>query len=142
MSTVPEPRDPGSHGLDGERLARAGDYLGRYVDEGKLAGWQLVVARGGAVVWHQCRGMADVEAGTPVRPDTIWRLHSMTKPVTSVAAMMLYEAGAFTLDDPVDRWLPAFGSPRVYQYGPPTPPGPCRRRSRSGSGTCSPTPRG
>jgi CubicO group peptidase (beta-lactamase class C family) len=123
LSAVPEPRDPGSHGLDGERLARAGDYLGRYVDEGKLAGWQLVVARGGAVVWHQCRGMADVEAGTPVRPDEIWRLHSMTKPVTSVAALMLYEAGAFALDDPVDRWLPAFGSPRVYQYGPPDAPG-------------------
>ena len=68
MSAVPEPRDPGSHGLDGERLARAGDYLGRYVDEGKLAGWQLVVARGGAVVWHQCRGLADVEAGIWTAP--------------------------------------------------------------------------
>jgi CubicO group peptidase (beta-lactamase class C family) len=118
MNAVPEPEDPGSHGLDPERLARAGDYLGRYVDDGKLAGWQLVVARGGAVVWHQCRGMADIEAGTPVRPDTVWQLRSMTKPVTSVAAMMLCEAGAFALDDPIGRWLPAFASPRVYRYGP------------------------
>jgi CubicO group peptidase (beta-lactamase class C family) len=122
MSAVPEPSDPGSYGLDGERLARAGDYLGRYVDEGKLAGWQLVVARGGAVVWHECRGLADIEAGVPVRPDTIWQLRSMTKPVTSVAALMLYEAGEFALDDPVARWLPAFASPRVYAYGPPFAP--------------------
>jgi CubicO group peptidase (beta-lactamase class C family) len=122
VSEVPEPADPGSHGLDAERLARAGDYLGRYVDEGKLAGWQLVVARGGAVVWHQRCGMADLEAGAPVRPDTLWQLRSMTKPVTSVAALMLCEAGAFTLDDPVARWLPAFASPRVYKYGPPPAP--------------------
>jgi len=119
MSAVPEAADPGSRGLDSERLARAGDYLGRYVDEGKLAGWQLVVARGGAVVWNECRGLADIEAGAPVRPDTIWQWRSMTKPVTSVAALMLYEAGAFALDDPVARWLPAFSSPRVYRYGPP-----------------------
>jgi CubicO group peptidase (beta-lactamase class C family) len=122
MSAVPEPEDPASHGLDPQRLARAGDYLGRYVDEGELAGWQLVVARGGAVVWNQCCGMADIEAGAPVRPDTIWQLRSMTKPVTSVAALMLYEAGAFALDDPVARWLPGFASPRVYLYGPPSAP--------------------
>lgn len=117
MSELPEAADPGAHGLDAGRLARAGDYLGRYVDEGKLAGWQLVVARGGAVVWHQCRGLADVEAGTPVGPGTIWRLHSMTKPVTAVAALMLFEAGAFALGDPVARWLPEFAAPRVYQFG-------------------------
>jgi CubicO group peptidase (beta-lactamase class C family) len=122
MSAVPEPEDPAGHGLDPQRLARAGDYLGRYVDEGKLAGWQLVVASGGAVVWNECRGLADIEAGTPVRPDTIWQWRSMTKPVTSVAALMLYEAGAFALDDPVARWLPAFASPRVYRYGPPFAP--------------------
>jgi CubicO group peptidase (beta-lactamase class C family) len=123
VSDWPEPADPGAFGLDAERLARAGDYLGRYVDEGKLAGWQLVVARGGAVVWHECRGLADLEAGTPVRPNTLWRLHSMTKPVTAVAAMILYEAGVFALADPVARWLPEFASPRIYQFGPPEAPG-------------------
>jgi CubicO group peptidase (beta-lactamase class C family) len=123
VSDLPESADPSVYGLDAKRLARAGEYLGRYVDEGKLAGWQLVVARGGAVVWQECRGLADVEAGTPVRPDTLWRLHSMTKPVTAVAAMMLYEAGAFALDDPVAQWLPEFASPRVYQFGPPQAPG-------------------
>jgi CubicO group peptidase (beta-lactamase class C family) len=123
MSELPEAADPGAHGLDAARLARAGDYLGRYVDEGKLAGWQLVVARGGAVVWHQCRGLADVEAGTPVGTGTLWRLHSMTKPVTAVAAMMLFEAGAFALDDPIAQWLPEFAAPRVYQFGPPRSPG-------------------
>jgi CubicO group peptidase (beta-lactamase class C family) len=122
VSSLPEPSDPGGYGLDAERLARAGDYLGRYVDEGKLAGWQFVVARAGTVVWHQCRGLADLEAETPVRPDTLWRLHSMTKPVTAVAAMMLYEAGAFALDDPIGQWLPEFAAPRVYQFGPPSAP--------------------
>jgi CubicO group peptidase (beta-lactamase class C family) len=118
-----EPADPGRYGMDAGQLRRAGDYLGRYIDDGLLAGWQLVVASGGAVVWHERRGLADVAAGTPVRPDTLWRLHSMTKPITAVAAMMLYESGAFALDDPVERWLPEFASPRVYQYGPPQWPG-------------------
>lgn len=123
MSELPEPADPSQYGLDARQLRRAGDYLGRYVDDGALSGWQLVVARGGAVVWHERRGLADAEAGTPVRTDTLWRLQSMTKPVTAVAAMLLYEAGAFALDDPVDRWLPEFASPRVYQFGPPQGPG-------------------
>ena len=123
MSELPEPVDPIRYGMDAGRLRRAGGYLGRYIDDGLLAGWQLVVARGGAVVWHERRGLADIEAGTPVRPDTLWRLRSMTKPVTAVAAMMLYEAGAFALDDPVGRWLPEFASPRVYQFGPPQSPG-------------------
>jgi CubicO group peptidase (beta-lactamase class C family) len=123
VSELTEPADPSRYGLDAGYLRRAGDYLGRYIDDGMLAGWQLVVARGGAVVWHECRGLADVAAGTPIRPDTLWRLHSMTKPVTSVAAMMLCEAGAFALDDPVHRWLPEFASPRVYQFGPPQSPG-------------------
>jgi CubicO group peptidase (beta-lactamase class C family) len=119
ISELPEAADPAAHGLDASRLRRAGDYLGRYVDAGKLPGWQLVIARGGAVVWHECRGLADVGAGVPVRADTVWQLRSMTKPVTSVAAMILYEEGAFGLDDPIDRWLPEFGAPRVYRYGSP-----------------------
>lgn len=117
VSELPTPADPGRYGLDARLLARAGDYLGRYVDDGKLPGWQLVVAKGGAVVWHERRGLADVQAGQPVRPDTVWRLHSMTKPVTAVAAMMLFDEGAFALDDPVARWLPEFAAPRVYQFG-------------------------
>lgn len=123
MSELPEPADPSRYGMDTDHLRRAGDYLGRYIDGGVLAGWQLVVARGGAVVWHERRGLADIEAGTRVRPDTLWRLRSMTKPVTAVAAMMLYESGAFALDDPLDRWLPEFAAPRVYQFGPPERPG-------------------
>jgi len=123
VSELPEPTDPSAHGLDAGRLRRAGDYLGHYIDDGSLAGWQLVVAKDDVVVWHECRGLADMAAGAPVRPDTLWRLYSMTKPVTAVAAMMLYEDGAYALDDPVDRWLPEFGSPRVYRFGPPQAPG-------------------
>jgi CubicO group peptidase (beta-lactamase class C family) len=64
-----------------------------------------------------CYGSRDIEAGLPVEPDTLWRIYSMTKPVTSVAAMMLYEEGAFELTDPVSAFIPAFGGVRVYAAG-------------------------
>jgi CubicO group peptidase (beta-lactamase class C family) len=62
-------------------------------------------------------GLADKEAGRPVEPDTIWRIYSMTKPVTSVAAMMLWERGLFELTDPISKWLPEFEAPRIYTGG-------------------------
>jgi CubicO group peptidase (beta-lactamase class C family) len=64
-----------------------------------------------------CYGSRDLEAGLPVEPDTLWRIYSMTKPVTSVAAMMLYEEGAFELSDPVSRFIPAFADVRVHAGG-------------------------
>ena len=87
-------------------------------------------------------GHADVEAGRPVEVDTLWRIYSMTKPVTSVAAMMLFEEGAFDLTDPIARWLPEFAQPRVYVKGSAT-----QSAHRAGDrtdpscGTCSPIPR-
>src|SRR6185436_10559135 len=65
-------------------------------------------------------GSRDVEAGLPVTDDTLWRIYSMTKPVTSVAAMMLYEQGALELTDPISRWIPSFADARVYAAGPAT----------------------
>ena len=64
-----------------------------------------------------CYGSRDIEAGLPVEPDTLWRIYSMTKPVTSVAAMMLYEEGAFELTDPVSAFIPPFADVRVYTGG-------------------------
>jgi len=73
-----------------------------------------LVARHGKVVHFQCYGMMDVEAGKPMQPDTIFRIYSMTKPIASVALMMLYEEGRFALDDPVSRFIPEFRDLKVY----------------------------
>ena len=77
----------------------------------------IVVTRRGRVAHLARCGDADVEAGRPVEVDTLWRIYSMTKPVTSVAAMILFEEGAFDLTDPIARWLPEFAQPRVYVRG-------------------------
>jgi len=104
-------------GFDAERLARIDRHFARYVEEGQLPGWLIVVTRRGRVVHLSSCGHADVEAGRPVAVDTLWRIFSMTKPVTSVAAMMLVEEGAFDLKDPIARWLPEFDRPQVYVKG-------------------------
>ena len=108
---------PEAVGLSSDRLARIDDWMRRYVDAGKLPGMMTVVARRGQVVdWRMC-GLIDVEANRPVSADAIYRIYSMTKPVTSVAIMMLYEQGLFQLDEPISRWLPAFAEPRVFVGG-------------------------
>jgi CubicO group peptidase (beta-lactamase class C family) len=109
--------DAGRAGFDPGRLARIDRHLDRYVQDARLAGWQLLVARDGLVAHLGSGGMRDLEAGLPVEPDTIWRIFSMTKPITSVAAMMLWEEGLFELKDPIARFLPAFAEPRVYAAG-------------------------
>jgi CubicO group peptidase (beta-lactamase class C family) len=113
---------PGEVGLDAQRLQRIDTHFRRYVDDGRLVGWQAMVSRHGKVAHLSSYGHADREAGRAVEPDTIWRIYSMTKPVTSVAAMMLWEEGAFELSDPVSRWLPEFAAPRVYTAGPAARP--------------------
>ncbi len=114
--------DPDRIGFDPARLARIDEHFGRYVDDGRLAGWQIVVTRRGEIAHSATYGMRDREAGLPVEPDTIWRIYSMTKPITSVAAMMLWEEGRFELTDPIGRWLPEFADVRVYDKGPVTKP--------------------
>ncbi|HZH79430.1 MAG TPA: serine hydrolase domain-containing protein [Archangium sp.] len=114
--------DPGEVGLDAQRLRRIDTHFRRYVDDGRLVGWQVMVSRRGKVAHLSSYGLADREAGRAVEPDTLWRIYSMTKPLTSVAAMMLWEEGAFELSDPVSRWLPEFTQPRVYMGGPAARP--------------------
>ena len=109
--------EPGEVGIDAGRLARLGRHFARYVDDGKLAGWLVTVARHGKLAHVEAYGHRDREAGLPVETDTLWRIYSMTKPVTSVAAMMLYEEGAFELTDPVYRYIPAFRDVRVFTGG-------------------------
>jgi len=109
--------EPAKVGLDAARLERIGRHFGRYVDDGRLAGWLVAVSRRGQVAYLATAGVKDLESAEPVDAGTLWRLYSMTKPVTSVAAMMLHEEGAFDLRDPVSRWIPSFAEPRVYLAG-------------------------
>lgn len=118
MSSLPV-ADPRSLGFDPTRLARIDSHLARYVDDGRLPGWQVLVTRRGEVVHHSVHGLRDREAGLPVTEDTVWRIYSMTKPVTSVVAMMLWEEGAFALTDEVSRWIPSFADVRVFDKGTP-----------------------
>ncbi|MGY1712670.1 serine hydrolase domain-containing protein [Geodermatophilus sp. SYSU D00758] len=109
--------DPAEVGFDPARLERLDRRLARYVDEGRMPGSLVTVARHGRLVHMSTYGARDVERGLPVEPGTRWRIYSMTKPITSVAAMMLYEEGAFQLSDPIAQWLPEFADTRVYVAG-------------------------
>jgi CubicO group peptidase (beta-lactamase class C family) len=104
-------------GLDAERLARIDRHFARYVDDGRLPGWLILVSRAGRIVHLTTYGQRDREAGAPVERDTLFRIFSMTKPITSVAALMLYEEGAFELKTPVRSFIPAFDDVRVYRSG-------------------------
>ena len=110
--------NPGDHGFDPRRLPRITEHFDREVAAGRLPGWSALVARHGTVVYAAGGGRRDLASGRPVEPDTRWRLFSMTKPVTSVAAMTLVERGLLGLDDPVERFVPEFAAARVYTGGP------------------------
>ena len=114
--------DPGEVGFDKGRLARIDEHFARYVDDGRLAGWHAVVTRHGKVVHSSTAGLRDAEAGAAVTADPRWRIYSMSKPITTVAAMILWERGELELDDPIHRWLPAFRDARVYVKGSSTAP--------------------
>ena len=104
-------------GLDPDRLARIDRHFERYVDDGRLPGWTIVVSRAGEVAHLSTYGQRDMETGAPIELDTLFRIYSMTKPITSVAAMMLYEEGAFELKTPVHRFISSFRDVRVYRSG-------------------------
>jgi len=104
---------PESVGLSSERLQRIAAAVQGDVDAKKVAGVVTLVVRHGKVAWFDARGMADREAGKPLEKDAIFRICSMSKPITSTAVMMLYEEGRFLLEDPVSKYLPEFKSPRV-----------------------------
>ena len=108
MGGLKQEVDAAEVGLDPARLERIDRHFARYVDDGRLPGWLITVSRHGRLAHVSCCGSRDIEAGLPVEPDTLWRIYSMTKPITSVAAMMLYEEGAFELTDPVSAFIPSF----------------------------------
>lgn len=108
------------HGLSEQRLHNVRTLLDTYVADGRLPGYQCLVSRRGAEVYFAGAGSMDVERGRGVQRDTIYRIYSMTKPVTSVALMMLYERGLFQLDDPVARYIPRWRDLKVFAGGDET----------------------
>ena len=90
------------------------DALQAHIDAGHIAGVVGAVVRHGRLVYMEALGQADIEAARPMTEDAIFRLYSMTRSITSLAAMILWEEGAFQLDDPVSRYLPQFGDQRVF----------------------------
>jgi CubicO group peptidase (beta-lactamase class C family) len=108
--------DPAAAGFDPARLPRIEEHLRtRYVDPGKIAGCHVVVFRHGNLAYSTRLGLMDREREKPVGDDTIWRLYSMTKPITGVALLSLYERGAFQLDDDVSRYLPEWADVQVRE---------------------------
>ena len=104
-------------GFDAARLERIREHFERYVDDGRLPGFLVASPATARSPTRRWPGRRDLEAGAPVEEDTLWRIFSMTKPITSVAAMMLWEEGRFELKDPVARFLPEFAEPRVFAGG-------------------------
>ena len=114
MQTEARPEDVG---LSTSRLARITQWMRRWVESGRLPGLLVAIVRDDRLAWLGTCGHRDVDARHPVEPDTIYRIYSMTKPITTVAALMLYEEGRFQLDDPVAKYIPAFAETRVFDGG-------------------------
>jgi CubicO group peptidase (beta-lactamase class C family) len=114
--------DPEEVGFDAGRLRRIDAHFSAYVDDGRLPGWLALVSRRGQIAHLSMYGSRDLATAAPIENDTLFRIYSMSKPITSVAAMMLYEEGALELTDPVSRYIPSFKDVRVYEKGPAATP--------------------
>ena len=102
-------------GFDHATLSRIAPTLAEVVSAGDLSGAVTLVYRAGAIAAVDCVGQRDIEGAQPMQRDTLFRIASMTKPVTSVAALMLIEEGRLALEDPIERWLPEFAGARVLR---------------------------
>ena len=105
---------PADVGVSAKRLERLAAGMQGMVDDGKLAGVVTLLARGGKLVHSHVAGVQDVESGAPMARDSIFRIYSMTKPITGVALMMLHEEGKWRLNDPVSRYIPGFADLKVH----------------------------
>ncbi|MFA6472539.1 MAG: serine hydrolase domain-containing protein, partial [Candidatus Latescibacterota bacterium] len=100
-------------GMSSERLGRLDRVLKKYTDEKKIPGAVALIARHGKTVYFKSFGMSNIEAGIPMKNDTMFRIASMSKAITSTAVMMLYEEGYFLLNDPVSKFIPEFRNMKV-----------------------------
>lgn len=114
---LPKLESPESQGMSGDRLNLIDSYLQGYIDQEKLAGSSFALMRRGKLVYYKAFGNATRETQAPIKSDTIHRIYSMSKPITSVALLTLYEQGKFQLDDPIEKYLPEFKDMRVFTGG-------------------------
>src|SRR5262245_56646005 len=128
---VPDGR-PEDVGLSSERLQRINDVVQQYIDSNQISGGITVVSRRGRVAHFEAQGLMDIESRTPMQKDAIFRIASMTKPVTGVAILMLMEEGRLRLTDPVSRFIPEFKAMKVAMAKPlpPSQAGPNRQPPR------------
>jgi CubicO group peptidase (beta-lactamase class C family) len=108
--------DPTTFGFSAEGLKRMDAVMQDYVERGQLAGVATVLARNGKIVHVGLHGHMDLRAGKPMQEDTIFRIFSMTKPITSLAVLMLHEEGHFNLDTPVADFMPEFKQMQVLVH--------------------------
>ena len=113
--------DPEAAGFDSKHLATTTQHLHKnYIESQKIAGCQVLIARHGHIAYHQTLGLMDLERNKPMREDAIFRIYSMTKPITSIALMQLYEQGLFQLNDPLYRVIPSWRDQQVFVSGTTT----------------------
>jgi CubicO group peptidase (beta-lactamase class C family) len=117
MTEIARTIDPSEVGMSAERLARIDEHFRAYVDDGRLPGYTVAIARYGQIAHLSTYGMSDVEAAKPTTLDTIYRIYSMTKPITSLALMMLVEEGKLQITDPVSTYIPSYANVRVFKGG-------------------------
>lgn len=110
---LPSAAKPEDVGLSGEQLARLEAVTRGHIENGLLPGAIMLVVRDGKVAWHRVLGMRDRDKGEPLKPDSLFRIYSMTKPIVSVAIMMLVEQGRMQIGDPVSRYIPEFAEMKV-----------------------------
>jgi len=113
---------PESVGISSERLQKLDRQMHAFVDKGQLAGVQTAILRKGKLIHFDTYGMADLDSKKPLTENSMWRIYSMTKPIVSVALMMLYEEGKFQLNDPIHKYIPAFKEMIVHTGGANTAP--------------------
>ena len=117
MNIMPEMTTPEEAGMCGQRLDRLPGFFQSYLDRRKFSGLSVLVSRGGKLVHQSHQGVMDWDTEQPIAPDTLFRIYSMTKPITSVALMMLYEEGKFRLEHELFRHLPEFREVKVFESG-------------------------
>src|SRR5258708_10735713 len=120
-ATVPNGK-PEEVGFSSERLQRINETVQRYIDSGQITGAVTVVSRKGRVAHFEAQGLMDIESKAPMRKDAIFRMASMSKPVTGVAILMLMEEGKVRLTDPVSRFIPEFKNTKVAILKTPVGP--------------------
>ena len=117
MNMMVEVATPEEVGLCSKRLARIPQFFQSYLDKEKVSGMSFLIGRGGRIAYQHNMGVKDFDCGSPIDAETIFRIYSMSKPITSVALMMLYEEGLFRLEHPVSRYIPEFANLEVYEQG-------------------------